>query len=129
MHPTMVGLLTAAMFLSAACHTMRPVALAELSAIRPARVWVTRGDQAVVVVHGPQVVNDRLVGFVDGTYQVMPAADVKQVLMRSPARARTAALIAAGAVSVSAMAVLVSGQGTYRNPCDRASSECDRSNQ
>jgi hypothetical protein len=128
MQPTMVGLLTATMFLSAACHTMRPVALAELDAIRPAQVWVTRADQAVVVVSGPQVLNDRLVGFVNGRYQVMPAADVTRVLMRRPARARTAALIAAGAVSVSAMAVLVSGQGTYRNPCDRASSECDRTN-
>ena len=127
MRSAMLGALILATLSSAACHTMKPVALEELGAMRPAQVWVTRGDQSVVVVYGPQVVDRRLVGFVDGRYQVMPAADVKQVLMRRRAGGRTAALIAAGAVGAAAMAYLVSNQGAYKNPCDLASSECDPS--
>jgi hypothetical protein len=46
MAPTVVGcVLLAATLSSAACHTMKAVALEELGSIRPTRVWVTRADQ------------------------------------------------------------------------------------
>lgn len=109
----------------AGCHTMRRVSLEEVGAIRPAQVRVTRADRSVVVVHGPQVLENRLVGFVDGRYQVMPAAEVEQVLVRRPAHGRTAALIATGALGATALAYLLSGSGTYRDPCSMASSECE----
>jgi hypothetical protein len=109
----------------AGCHTMKPVSLEEVGAVRPAQVRVTRTDQSVVVVYGPQVLNNRLVGFVDGTYRVMPAADVKQVLVRQPAGGRTAALIAAGALGVTALVYTLSSTGTYRDPCRLGSSECE----
>lgn len=117
--------LTATTLSSAACHTMRPITLDELGGVRPTRVWVTRPDQTVVLVEGPQVLNNRLVGFVNGKYQVMPAADVRALRMRTPARGRTAMMVTAGAVGMAAVAVLVSGAGKGTDPCTLASSECD----
>jgi len=125
MRVRMIGWLIATTFSSAACHTMKPVTLDALGGIRPARVWVTRADQSVVLVEGPQLLNNRLVGFVNGRYQVMPAADVSQLRMRAPARGRTAALVTASALGVAAMAYLLSGGGGYSDPCSLASSECD----
>ena len=107
-----------------ACHTMKPLALEDLDSVRPAQAWVTRADQSVVVVAGPQIVRNRLAGFVDGVYQVMPTSEVKQVRVRRPATARTAALVAAGAVGAAGLVVLLSGTGDYDDPCSRASSEC-----
>ena len=125
MRSTLSASLILGMLSTAACHTMRPVALEQLGAIRPGQVWVTRTDQTVVLVSGPQIVNNRLVGFVNGEYQVMPAADVKQVLMRRPATARTATLVAAGAAGAAALVALLSSNGRYNDPCSVASSECE----
>jgi hypothetical protein len=126
MRLTVVGWLIATTLPSAACHTMRPVALEELGAIRPTRVWVTRADQSVVVVEGPRVLESGLVGFVNGSYEEMPADDVKRVLMRRSAGGRTAALVAAGAVGLTTAAFLMAGgKSSYQHPCTSASSECD----
>jgi hypothetical protein len=125
MRPITVGLLIFATLSGAACHTMRPLTLDELQNIRPAQVWVTRADQSVVVVAGPQVLNERLVGFVDGKYQVMPAADVTKVVMRKRSGGRTAALVAAGALGFAAMAAVLSAGDNYVNPCASQSSDCD----
>jgi len=91
-----IVMLIATMLSSAACHTMRPVTLDELGALRPASVLVTRGDQSVVVVSGPRTFGDTLVGYVDGEFEEMPAADLKQIRMKQRARGKTAALLAAG---------------------------------
>jgi hypothetical protein len=107
------------------CHTMRPVALDDLDTVRPGRVWVTRADQSVVVVSGPRVVRNRLAGFIDGTYQVIPADEVEQILVRRPEKGKTAALVAAGAVGLAATAYLLSGTGGSKNPCRLQSSECE----
>lgn len=103
---------------SAACHTMRPVTLEQLGAMRPSEVRVTRADQSVVVVSGPQAFGDTLVGYVNGQFEEMPTVGVKQLLVKRPAKGKTAALIAAGLLGVSAVVILVSGSGDYRNPAD-----------
>lgn len=121
---TAMGTLLVVVFSSAACHTMRPVAMEELTAVRPGQVWVTRADQSVVLVAGPQIVNNRLVGFVDGVYRVIPAADVQRVVMRRPATARTAALVTVGAVGVASVVFMMSGTGNSFDDCSVASSEC-----
>jgi hypothetical protein len=116
MRRSMVGLLTGVALASSACHTMRPMTLDELGSVRPARVWVTRGDRSVLVVSGPQMLRGDLVGFVDGRFSQVPADDVKQMLVRRPARARTAVLIAAGAIGLAAFTVMMSGKGDVYDP-------------
>jgi hypothetical protein len=123
MRPIMFGWLLAAAFLSAACYTMRPVTLDEIGRLRPAQIRATRDDQSVVVVYNPQVFGTKLVGFVEGKYQEMRAADLKQFRMRAPARGQTAALIVGAALGVATFAYLVTSSGDYMNPCDTASSE------
>ena len=121
----MIRWLIATTLAGAACHTMKPVPLEALGGVRPARVWVTRADQAVVVVDGPQMFGDTLVGYVNGRFEELPAADVRRLVMRAPARGRTAALVAGGALGLAAVVYLVSGGGGSRDPCTLQSSECD----
>ena len=125
MRPALVGSLIAATLSTAACHARRPVTFDELNGTRPAKVWVTRGDQSVVVVDGPQAFGDKLVGFVDGKYREMPAADVKQLIMQSRAPGRTAALVLAGTLGIATLAYVLTSSGSASNPCDLGSSECE----
>jgi len=99
------------MLLSAACHVMRPVTLDQLRGIGPSQVLVTRADQSVVVVSRPQMLGARLVGFVNGKYEVMPAADVTQVLVQMPAPRRTALLAVGVAVGIGAFTYALTGGG------------------
>lgn len=110
---------------SAACHTMRPVAMEQLSAESPSRVWVTKADQSVVVLSGPQILENRLAGFVDDVFHVIPAEDVRRIVMRRPAGARTAALVAAGAAGATFLLMALSGAGDYVHPCDRDTAKCE----
>jgi hypothetical protein len=103
---------------------VKPIELDQLAAHRPGRIWVTRADQSVVVVDGPRMFNDRLVGFVDGKYQMIPTDDVKHMSWRQPATGRTAALVAAGVASAVAVAFMISGRDPYRDPCSTGSSDC-----
>lgn len=110
---------------SAACHTMRPVALDQLSTESPSRVWVTKADQSVVVLSGPQILENRLAGFVDDVFQVIPAEDVRRIVMRRPAGARTAALVAGVAAGATFLLVGLAGTGDYLHPCTRDTAKCD----
>lgn len=96
---------------SAACHTMKPLTLDQLSGLRPSQVRVTRDDREVVVIDGPQIVEGRLVGWVDGEYRVMPVGSVRQILMPAPAPRRTLALVATAVIGAGAVAYFVSGAG------------------
>jgi len=58
------------------------------------------------------------VGYVDGEFEEMPAADLKQIRMKQRARGKTAALLAAGVVGAAAMAYLITNTGSYVNPAD-----------
>jgi len=119
-----ISLIPATLSLSiTACHTLAPVPLDQLGGIKPARVWVTRADRSVVVVSGPQTFGDTLVGYVNGNYEEMPAADFKQVLMRTPARGKTALLITAGTLGLAGFAYLLTGVG--KSDSGNASVDCD----
>lgn len=111
-----ISWLFAAALLSTGCHTMAPITLAELGGIRPSQVWVTRGDQSVVVVTGPQLFGDTLVGYVNGTFEEMPTAGLKQVLVKRRARGKTVALIAAGTVGLAAATLALTGKSDYKDP-------------
>jgi hypothetical protein len=104
---------------------MRPIALEELESVRPSQAKVTRTDQSVVIVHGPQLLDNRLAGFIDGKYQVMPAANVQSLHVRRSAPGRTAALVAVGAMGVAAAVVAISGTGGSAGSCTTSSSDCE----
>lgn len=108
-----------------ACYTMRPVSLDDLVGEPASRVWVTRQDQSVVVVDGPQVFRGKLVGFVDGRYREMPPADWERLVARRLARGKTLALIGAGAAGFTLAAVLLSGSGNDRDPCVGGPVDCN----
>lgn len=114
--------LIAAMLSGAACHTMAPLSWDELAGLRPSVVWVTRADQTVVQVSGPQVFGDTLVGYVNGAFQELATAGVQRVAMRRPARAKTIALIAASTAAATLVAVWLSGVG---DPSPRDLIDCD----
>jgi hypothetical protein len=83
---------------SPACHTMKVVGIDQAPASD--RVSLTLSDRSVVVVYGPKIYGDKLVGFVDGKYHEFPTAQVKEIRAREPAPGRTTALIAASVVVV-----------------------------
>jgi len=125
MRPMVMGLLAAFALSSVACHTMRPVTLDQLGAMRPAQAWVTRADQSTVIVSGPQTFGDTLVGYVNGQFEEIPVASLQKIVVRRRASGKTAALIAAGAVGIAALAAALSSSGDYRNPADRLDCEDD----
>jgi hypothetical protein len=92
MRAALVCTLLFAALASTACHTMKPVSLEQLNALKPDRVWVTNADQSVVVMSGPQLVGDTLVGYVDGTYERLPSAEFTQVTVERLAATRSALL-------------------------------------
>ena len=118
MRPLVVCILLVAALSVPSCKTMKPVTLDELRTMKPDQVWVTQSDQTVVLVSTPQVVGDTLVGYINGTYEELPAARVKQVTMLRAATTRTAALVAAVAVGFGGMVyALIGGKGDTR-VCD-----------
>jgi len=119
----MVGYMIAATVASAACHTLKPVTLEQVNVAKPSEVKVTRGDQSIVVVSGPQVIGDTLVGYVNGKFEELPAADLKQVRMKAPARVQTAALIVVTTVGIGMFAMLATSSGIFHNPADNL--DCD----
>ena len=96
---------------SPACHQMKPIAMDELNGLKPDRAWVTEGDQSVVVMFGPTVVGDTLIGYVEGKYEEMPTAQVKQVRVQRPAPKRTLLVVAAVAVAFGGVAIAFKSGG------------------
>lgn len=124
MRPFTAGVLTAASFASAGCFTMKPTTLTDLGAAPSARVWVTRADQSTVIVYGPRVVENRLVGYVNNQYLEMPVTDVTLVVARRMAPGRTGAMVAAGIVGAAAVIAILSGGGQAPDPCISGAPEC-----
>lgn len=87
------------------CTTLRPVADANtyLSTTRPSQVWV-RTDRKTVMLEGPRLLGDTLVGFVDGEYREFLPGEVRGVDIRKPASGRTALLVS-GMVVVGAFLI------------------------
>jgi len=86
-----------------ACTTMAPVATPQqfIPVAQPSRIWVTRTDNSKVMIEGPRLMGDTLVGFVAGRYEEMLLPQARSIQFRAPAPRRTATLVA-GAVLLGA---------------------------
>lgn len=94
------------------CKTTTTVTLAQLNALKPERAWVTEGGKSVVVVDGPQVVGDTIVGYVNGVYEEMPASTFNQIVVEKAATTRTILLVGAITAGFGGMVfALVGGKG------------------
>ena len=75
---------------------------------RPDHVWVTRSDGSTVVLNGPEVVGDTLVGTVRRTGEVrIPLSQAQTVQARLPSPGRTRLALLGGAVAVWGLAELL----------------------
>ena len=108
-------LLVAASFSSLACHTKAQATLDQLGTIKPSRAWVTLGDKSVVEISGPQVLGDTLVGYVNGVYQELPAAEVKGVTVQKSATGKTVALVAASTLAFGGFAYLITSSASSKS--------------
>ena len=106
-----LGLLAFAAFASPACYTMASLTWEEISVQRPTNVWVTRDDRSVVVMNGPQVFGDTLVGYIGGQFYELPTADIERVTIKRSAKGKTIALVAASIAGAAAIGVVISGLG------------------
>lgn len=113
MRSTSVGWLIATTLAGTACHSMTPLSWRELDGLRPSQVYVTRADQSVVAMSGPQVFGDTLVGYINGQFQELATAEIRRVAMKRPARAKTIALIAGSTAAAAAVAVWISNSGIF----------------
>jgi hypothetical protein len=122
MRPILVGGLFATALLATACHKMTTVSIEQVAATQPSRVWITTGDSTVIVA-GPQVFGDTLVGYVNGTFEEINTSQVTQAVVRQRDKGKTIALIAAGTVAGTLMAYLISGAGDA--PMPPSGVDCD----
>jgi hypothetical protein len=117
MRPIVGCALFLAALVSAACHTTQAISLDQLNALKPDHAWVTETDNTVIVIYGPQVLGDTLVGYVNGKYEEMPVSQFKQVVVQKGSTSRTVLLVAAIAVGFGGMAyALAGGKDTFS--CD-----------
>ena len=97
---------------TAACHTMVPLTLEEVSSMRPGTVYLTRGDATQLQLTGPQVFGDTIVGYdMGGNFHELDRHEVSRVTMKQSAKGKTMALVAAGIVGAAAIGVVISGIG------------------
>jgi hypothetical protein len=109
--------------LLASCSTVRTVQPTELSLPHaPARVWVTRADQTIVVFDSARVSADSLIGLVDGAPERLPLSEAAVLRARLPSEAHTAALAAVvvgtAAAAVMYLAFSQSGSAGHHFPCN-----------
>ena len=96
---------------SAACTTMKPVTLDQMTVLGPEKAWVVEHDQSVVLMYEPKIVRDTLTGYVGRHREKMSSARVKEVRVQSKAHTRTALLVAGLAVGLAGFLVVVGGTG------------------
>ena len=109
--PIMRCALLLAAVASAACKTMRNVALDQVNLLQPESALVTGSDQSIVLMWEPKVVRDTLVGYVGRHREKVPSARVNNVRVQTSAPVRTALLVAGLTVGVTGFLVLVAGSG------------------
>jgi hypothetical protein len=105
---------------------MRPVSLEQLGVIKPDRAWVTVADQPMAVISGPQMVGDTLVGYINGQYEELPRANVKQIIVQRNAPTRTALLATAIALGVGGFAYVLTGSAGGGKPPNAGAGDCDK---
>jgi len=107
----------AGLLVSSACYTMTPVTIADLSAERTSRVWVTHANNSVVLVNDAKVFRGSLVGFVDGKYLELAPEDLQAMKVRKLSPGRTLGLVVAGGATAAAIAVMMSGSEDHFDEC------------
>ena len=96
---------------SAACTTMKPVTLDQMTVLGPEKAWVVEHDQSVVLMYEPKIVRDTLTGYVGRYREKMPSARVKEVRVQTKAPTRTALLVGGIAAGLAGFLVYVAGTG------------------
>ena len=97
---------------TAACHSMVPLTLEEVSAVRPGTVYITRDDATVLELTGPQVFGDTIVGYdLTGIFYELDRGEIASLEMKRSAQGKTIALVAAGIVGAAAVGAVISGAG------------------
>jgi hypothetical protein len=102
---------------------MKPVTMDQLNVMKPDRAWLTESDQTVILVSGPQVLGDTVVGYVNGHYEEMPVAQFTKVLVRTGSTPKTVLLVAVVAAGFGGMALALTGAKGDTKQCD--SSYCE----
>ena len=110
MRAAMGSALIVAALASAACHTMAPVTMAQLSVMKPDRAWLTEGSE-VKLIQGPQVVGDTVVGYINGQYEEVPSAQINKMIVQQPAKGRTALLAVGIGVGLGGFFYAITGAG------------------
>jgi hypothetical protein len=110
MRPAVCAVLIASL---AGCSTLRPVTTPQefIPAARPDRIWVTRADNSKLMMEGPRLLGDTLVGWVAGRYQEILLPETRFMSVRQPAPKRTAFLIAGGVIVGAGLLYLLAGNG------------------
>ena len=116
MHAAISRALILAILSSSACYTTKRVSIDE--GLGSPRVSLTLRDQSVVVVYGPKIYGNKLVGYVRGKYEEYPTAELTEARVRVLSGARTAALVATGVVAFGGFVYVLLGKGTYSLPSD-----------
>jgi len=117
MRPMLACALLLAAVAVAACHTMKAVPMAQVNTIKPDRAWLTETDNTVILVNGPQMVGDTLVGYVNGKYEEMPIANFKQLVIQTGSTPKTVALVALVTAGFGGMIYALAGGKNVTN-CD-----------
>jgi hypothetical protein len=109
-----------------ACHHMAAVdaPVEYIDGAKPSRIWVTRPSGETFIVEGPQLFGDTLVGYVNGEYRELEFRSTDEIVVRKPARARTALAVAGGIAGVVGFAYLISGSGSAGDN-RRFNQDCD----
>jgi hypothetical protein len=96
-----------------ACFTMRPVATPQefIPSARPDRIWVTRTDNSRLMIEGPRLLGDTLVGWVRGQYEEILLPQTRWISVRQVAPRRTALLIAGATVVGASLLYFLASNG------------------
>ena len=105
------------------CTTVGPVQSPTkyIAQKQPRTIWLTRSNHQVVRVSGPRLVNDTVVGAVNGQYTEIPLSDVTRVVAVQSAPGKTIAVAALGGVAMVAGLVWIfsHGQGGTGTPINQ----------